>query len=299
MSTTAELARVATEQNLAEVLPRFYGLSAREAKEVTAELLPRESPPVREVIAPLGADRRLLVAPRGLHPDFAAATPSGPTPESVRTFEPQRLALVRSSDEPAIVQPAPTRLEVEPLTGDLRRLHVTVDRQFLAMLDAARDGLSHALPNASAEQVLRAGLAALLEKQAKRRGQVKKPRETLAAAPAVVKAPAASPRHRRTGPRAAIPAAVKRAVWARDGGRCSWPLDGGGTCGSTHRLELDHVVPWARGGDDSIANLRLTCAAHNALAARKEFGFLSRRPASRPAARRSGSRSARCAPPAR
>jgi 5-methylcytosine-specific restriction endonuclease McrA len=80
------------------------------------------------------------------------------------------------------------------------------------------------------------------------------------------------PAHRRTGPRAAIPAAVKRAVWARDQGRCTWPLDAGGCCGSTRRLELDHIIPWADWGGDQEANLRLTCAAHNRLAARQVFG---------------------------
>jgi 5-methylcytosine-specific restriction endonuclease McrA len=83
---------------------------------------------------------------------------------------------------------------------------------------------------------------------------------------------AVAPNHRRTGPREAIPAAVKRAVWERDGGRCSWPLDGGGCCGSTHRQELDHIVPWARWGGETVDDLRVVCHAHNTLAARREFG---------------------------
>jgi hypothetical protein len=66
--------------------------------------------------------------------------------------------------------------DVEPLTADLRRLHITVDRQFLKMLDTARDGLSHAIPGASAEQVLKTALELLLEKQARARGLVKRPR---------------------------------------------------------------------------------------------------------------------------
>jgi 5-methylcytosine-specific restriction endonuclease McrA len=65
---------------------------------------------------------------------------------------------------------------------------------------------------------------------------------------------------------------VKRAVWQRDAGRCSWPLDGGGCCGSTHLVEFDHIVPWARWGDDTEANLRLVCGRHNDLAGRREFG---------------------------
>ncbi len=76
----------------------------------------------------------------------------------------------------------------------------------------------------------------------------------------------------REGPREPIPAAVRRAVWERDQGRCTWPLDGGGCCGSTHRLELDHLIPWAEWGPSTVENLRVVCNRHNALAARQIFG---------------------------
>ena len=76
--------------------------------------------------------------------------------------------------------------------------------------------------------------------------------------------PSDRPRH--------IPAVVKRAVWTRDGGRCQFPVTSGGVCGSTTRLELDHVVPVARGRASTIANLRVTCRFHNQLAARQAFG---------------------------
>ena len=61
-----------------------------------------------------------------------------------------------------------------------------------------------------------------------------------------------------------IPAAVRRAVWRRDGGACCYhdPLTGV-TCGSTHLVQIDHIVPVAQGGSDDIANLRLRCAVHN------------------------------------
>ncbi len=96
--------------------------------------------------------------------------------------------------------------------------------------------------------------------------------ESLATAPPLALVSTEPPPYRRTGPREAITAAVRRAVWERDGGRCCWPLDGGGVCGSTHQLELDHIVPWARFGGRVEENLRLTCHLHNALAARKVFG---------------------------
>jgi hypothetical protein len=175
---------------------------------------------------------------------------------------------------PASVEPR--RDEVDPLTAELSRLSTTVSRRFLEKLKNARAGLSHSIPRATTEQVLEAALDLLLEKQAKARGQVKRPRAEVASMPAAIPPPppipTEPPPHRRDGHRAAISAAVKRAVWARDAGRCSWPLDGGGCCGSTHRLELDHIIPWAEWGGEQEANLRVTCAAHNRLAAEQAFG---------------------------
>ena len=69
-----------------------------------------------------------------------------------------------------------------------------------------------------------------------------------------------------------IPAEVKRAVWKRDGGCCRWPLASGGVCGSTRRIEYDHIVPFARGGTSTVGNVRLLCATHNELSARQVFG---------------------------
>jgi hypothetical protein len=145
---------------------------------------------------------------------------------------------------------------VEPLTADLNRLHVTVSRAFLEKLDAARAALSLSHPGASAQEILEAGLDLLLERQAKRNGLVEKPR----------------PQPRPSSDRDRIPARVRRAVWQRDGGRRQWPLESGGVCGSTLRLELDHVVPRALGGPSTVENCRLLCDAHNDLAARKVFG---------------------------
>ena len=62
----------------------------------------------------------------------------------------------------------------------------------------------------------------------------------------------------------AIPAAAKRQVWERDQGRCSYvDRASGRRCASRHLLEIDHVVPYARGGSAEPNNLRLLCAAHH------------------------------------
>ena len=72
------------------------------------------------------------------------------------------------------------------------------------------------------------------------------------------------PQERSPAARRAIPAAVKRRVWERDQGRCSYvDRASGRRCVSRHLLEIDHVVPYARGGSAEPDNLRLLCAAHH------------------------------------
>ena len=83
----------------------------------------------------------------------------------------------------------------------------------------------------------------------------------------------ASPRApRATSSPRRIPAHVKRDVWLRDGGRCTFTGASGHVCGATRLLEFDHVVPIARGGRTAADNIRLRCRAHNQYEAEKEFG---------------------------
>jgi hypothetical protein len=190
---------------------------------------------------------------------------AAPTTEDDRA--PLRPAEVDSADDPPravtavpadAFRPAPAEkpCAVEPLDAERARLHITVSRRLLAKLDAAKAALSHSHPGASSEAVLEAALDLLLTRRAKRKGLVEKPRKA-----------AAAPVNPET-----IPAAVKREVWTRGRGRCEWPLASGGVCGSTLRLELDHITPRALGGPSTADNLRIACRFHNLLAARQAFG---------------------------
>jgi hypothetical protein len=69
-----------------------------------------------------------------------------------------------------------------------------------------------------------------------------------------------------------IPAAVRREVYERDGGRCSYIDARGGRCCEARCLELHHLEPFAKGGAHSASNLALRCPAHNRLAAEQDFG---------------------------
>src|SRR5512140_2877582 len=54
ITTVFELSKVITDENVAEVLPLFFGTSKRDAKNVVAELAP-EPPPTRTVVTPVRA----------------------------------------------------------------------------------------------------------------------------------------------------------------------------------------------------------------------------------------------------
>jgi hypothetical protein len=59
------------------------------------------------------------------------------------------------------------------------------------------------------------------------------------------------PRKRKRAPRD-----VREAVFRRDGGLCV-------ECGDNFDLQYDHIIPWSRGGADSVENLQLLCSRCN------------------------------------
>ncbi|GAC1336321.1 MAG: hypothetical protein NVSMB23_00830 [Myxococcales bacterium] len=146
---------------------------------------------------------------------------------------------------------------MQPLTPGLRRLNVTVSAEFIAELEQVRAALSHQCPDGDFEQVVRAAFKLVLERDRKRKALTDRPRRQC-------ETPGDDARY--------VPAAVKRAVWERDRGRCTWPMGDGAICGATHRLELDHDLEVALGGKPTLGNIRLLCKSHNLLKAEQHLG---------------------------
>ncbi|HKO21237.1 MAG TPA: HNH endonuclease [Candidatus Eisenbacteria bacterium] len=116
--------------------------------------------------------------------------------------------------------------------------------------------LSHALPSGEVDQVLDRALDALIHQLEKRKiGITSMPRRAR---------PSAQKRH--------VPAQVRRTVWDRDGGQCTFVSASGKRCDERRLLEFDHVEPVARGGSATVQNIRLRCRTHNQYEAEREFG---------------------------
>jgi 5-methylcytosine-specific restriction endonuclease McrA len=69
-----------------------------------------------------------------------------------------------------------------------------------------------------------------------------------------------------------IPKALVQLVWERDGGQCKFIGKGGHRCEEKSGLQIDHITPFAKGGQATSDNLRLLCRAHNRFEAERVFG---------------------------
>jgi hypothetical protein len=61
-----------------------------------------------------------------------------------------------------------------------------------------------------------------------------------------------------------IAAKVRRAVWLRDRGDCTFVSKSGRRCNERGFIQFHHVDPQGVGGEATVANIHLRCSAHNA-----------------------------------
>jgi hypothetical protein len=298
-----------TEENLSEVLLRAKHRTKKEIARLVRQLDPLPDVPPR--IEPLGPAPARVAPNAPTWDEFVGSLrPVRELPPSERPRDWTANAndtdaeTAPPAESRAHAIPAGTGLPV-PLSPERYRVQFTAGEEYVKLVEEARALLSHAAPRATLDEIhLRAmrGLVAELERQRyavtarsqKLRRAAPPPAEPVDAGSSTAeldaaKAPEAqtpagaerehgsaqlsestSEHPRRRGRH--IPASVRRAVFARDEGRCTYADSSGRRCAETHGLELHHLRAFAQGGEHTEANLALRCRSHNALAAEEDFG---------------------------
>jgi 5-methylcytosine-specific restriction endonuclease McrA len=267
LTTVVTLRPVLTKETVDEVVARAAFKTDEETRHLVATLLPRPAPRdgIRKLAEP--TPRLPVPAPGPARPaarDESSEARAGDTEGPPTAIEPPQETPPNDRPTFALTAPArpPSRPTLEPISADQWSMRVTIDAALKEDLETLKCLLSHKFPDGDLAEVLREAVRCAIEQHGKRRGAVNPKRERK---PAERKA-------RPAGGRKPIPAAVKRAVWERDGGRCTYVSADGHRCDSRWQLEYDHVEPAALGGPSTIENTRLRCKGHNLLHAENTFG---------------------------
>jgi 5-methylcytosine-specific restriction endonuclease McrA len=204
-----------------------------------------------------------LLAQRFPRPDvpteLRAIAPSLPpehrSPGTVEAAEQPAPGLAELS-APGRMDALDLRPKTVPLAPQRFAIQLTMSQALHDKLRYAQTLLSHQIPAGDLAAVLERALDALIPKLEKRKfAATTRPR-----------------RRRATAGGRQVPAHVKRAVWKRDGGRCTFVGETGHRCPARTRLEFDHIDPVARGGEATVERMRLRCRAHNQHEAERTFG---------------------------
>jgi hypothetical protein len=191
--------------------------------------------PTPRLDQPSVADPGVLLAPERVGPAVPSESPLLPAP---------------------VIQPLPPRARIAPLAPGRFALQVTITGTAHDLLRQAQALLGHAVPSGDVAEVIERALTLLVEKLEQQK---------------FAKCARTRRSHGTANPRY-IPAEVKRAVFKRDRGQCTFVGENGKRCESRTRLEYDHIEAVARGGRATVAGIRLLCRTHNQHAAERVFG---------------------------
>jgi hypothetical protein len=178
----------------------------------------------------------------------------------------------------------PRPAAVEPLGQARFKVQFTASAELYEKLRRLESLMRSSRPHADLAAVVEAAVTEKLERlEARRFGKTRSPRKSL--------------KESKTTPSSRyIAAAVRRAVYERDGGQCTFVDAFGNRCPERHRLEFHHAgKPYGRGGSHSVRNVRLVCKLHNQYLAELEYGKEHMKRRRRPKTR-SGPHTVRAAP---
>lgn len=240
LTAVSLLARHLNESNYRSLLAEATHKTAHEVEVIVARISPQPDvkPMVRRVTTSAAAAPALLIE---RNDETAAASPALLAPQPGRP-----------------IAETPRASAIKPLAPERFRVQFTISGETRARLRVTQDLLRHSIPTGDLGTIFdRALLALLADLEKKKLAIVARPR---------ARASSSAPIGSRT-----IPAAIRRAVWARDKGRCAFK-GAEGRCRERGHLELHHVKPFAAGGQATVANIELRCRAHNQHEADRYFG---------------------------
>jgi hypothetical protein len=150
---------------------------------------------------------------------------------------------------------------LDALSPSRHRVQFTASDELRAKLERLQALMRTTVPDGDLATIIDLAVTEKLARlEAKRFGKTKAPRKSVA--------------QTNTRPTSRhVPAAVRRAVYERDKGRCTFVDKRGRRCRVADRLEFHHHhQPFGRGGDHSPKNVLLMCPAHKQLLAEQDFG---------------------------
>jgi hypothetical protein len=297
LSGIAKLAPHLTPQNRETLLKRAVHKSKREIEELVAEVAPRpDAPatmrrlPARKPDAVFGGPVTAPASgPDGVTPTLGDPASPIRCPERFAEGElgPDRVespglnsprdtqdAQLRPDGVGNPRTPAPPRAAtVEPLSPARFRVQFTASADLRDKLERLQALMRSSVPDGDLAKIIGLAVSEKLERlEAKRFARTKTPRKSLVGTDT-------TPKSRY------IPAPVRRAVHARDGGQCTHRDALGRRCTRRGDVEFHHRTPFGHGGAHSPKLLALMCKTHNLLLAEQDYGkekmVRYRRPAGR------------------
>ena len=253
LTAIAKLAPHLTRENRDGLLERATHRSKRQIEEQIAEIAPR--PDVPAAVRKLPERKTLPMLELG--PDGVAAPEPGARPDEAVDHALHTHVPAVAGCSPPVPPPV-----IQPLSPGRYKVQFTASAEFHHKLERLRALMGSRGREGELAAVIEQAVTEKLERlEASRFARTRAPRE----GPAETEpGPSRSSRH--------IPAAVRRAVSERDGGRCRYVDDRGRRCKERDRLEFHHRHPFGLGGDHSVPNIRLMCRAHNAYLAECDYG---------------------------
>ena len=149
---------------------------------------------------------------------------------------------------------------MEPLSPGRYRVQFTASAELRDKLERLTALMRSSVPDGDLAAIIEHAVTEKLERlEARRFAKTNAPRKGLADSDT-----SPSSRH--------IPAAVRRIVHERDGGRCRYVDEHGRRCTARGDLEFHHRHPFGHGGDHSPDGISLACRTHNRYLAEIDYG---------------------------